>query len=734
MSRRQSLYSLRPRRFDLLRAGALGLSQSPSRVGERRNYTPRCEVLEARTMLSVAPLYYSATGAGNNQTNPDFGAAGQDLLRSIVASNYVDGISSMAGQIDPNTGRVNSSLPSARLISNKIGAQADDILDSRNLAAFIYAWGQFVDHDLDLTPDGGTSVPIQVPKGDPQFDLNSVGGQKLPFTRSATDGATPTASTPLNQVSVVTSFLDGSMIYGSDSARAAILRSGLGGQLRTSPGNLLPLNDGGLPNANNGPFSDTSMFLAGDIRANENIELTALQTLFMREHNRQARILAQQHPRWNDDPLYQGARQIVIAEIQSITFNQFLPALLGDGAITTYGGYDPTVNPGITPEFSEAAFRVGHSQLDGDVKFLNNDGSNFSFTFKLPGDVSVPINTPADIASGETGMPLVDAFFDPFVVQQPGVIGSIFKYLASDNAQAVDGQMVDAVRNILFGAPGSGAGGQDLFALDVQRGRDVGLPGYNAARVAYGLPAVTSFAQITSDPAVQYQLKKLYGTVDKVELFVGGIVEDHAPGSSMGATFQAIIANQFERVRDGDRLWYQNIFKGADLRAIQQTTLADIIRANTGITNLQSNVFFFDASITGSVFRDSNGNGRPDLGDPRLGNILVQLLDGDGNVIDSTRTAGDGSYSFHNLELDSYSVQISAPRAPQQVVPDPVTVQITRGGSVTVNFAFKDRSHGGPGDPGNILANLLDAFFDLLQALLNPGPRNPPFGMPPGNA
>ncbi len=133
----------------------------------------------------------------------------------------------------------------------------------------------------------------------------------------------------------------------------------------------------------------------------------------------------------------------------------------------------------------------------------------------------------------------------------------------------------------------------DLFALDVQRGRDVGLPTFNEARVAYGLPAVTNFSQISSDPAVQAQLQQLYGSVDNVELFVGGIVEDHVRGSSLGATFQAIIANQFERIRDGDRLWYQNIFSGAQLRAIQNTTLADIIRANTNTFNLQDNVFQF---------------------------------------------------------------------------------------------------------------------------------------------
>jgi hypothetical protein len=665
-------------------------------------------------MLSVAPLYYSATGAGNNVANPSLGAAGQDLLRSLLGSAYSDGISTPSGQ----------NLPGARRISNVVGSQTADILDSGNLSSFVYAWGQFIDHDLDLTPDGGASDPIAVPKGDPQFDSNSVGGVTLPFTRSVTNGATPTATNPLNQVTVVTSFLDGSMVYGSDPTRAAALRSFQGGRLKTSAGNLLPFNTAGLPNANNGPYPDASMFLAGDIRANENIELTSIQILFMREHNRQAGLLAQAHPTWTDERLYQGARQIVIAEIQSITFNQFLPALLGTGAIAPYTGYDPSVNPGITPEFSEAAYRFGHSQLDNDVQFLTNNGSNFSFTFTLPGGVSVPVNTAADIASGNTGLPLVDAFFDPFVLQQAGVEGSILKYLSTDNAQAVDTKMVDSVRNILFGAPGSGAGGQDLFALDIQRGRDVGLPTYNAARVAYGLPAVTRFSQITSDPAVQAQLKTLYGNVNNVELFVGGLAENHAPGSSMGPTFQAIIANQFERVRDGDRLWYQNIFSGADLSAIQHTTLTDIIRANTTTTNLQSNVFVFKSSISGHVFVDANGNGQLNRGEQQLGGMLVQLLDSNGTLVASTHTADDGSYYFDQPGLGTYSVQLSLPRGTQLKTPDPVEVDITRGGTSTVDFAVNGRLHGGPGHPGTDLTGILDALFGTLETLLKPGPHS----------
>ncbi len=649
-----------------------------SSVGKsRRSFQPRLEPLEDRTMLSVAPLYYSVTGAGNNLANPNWGVAGSDLLLTIPPA-YGDGISSPGG----------ANLPSARLISNVVGAQTGEAVNNRDMSAFVYAWGQFIDHDLDMTPSGGESLPIAVPTGDPSFDPNSTGTQTLPFTRALYDPATGTStSNPRDPITNVTSFLDGSQVYGSDPATAAALRTFSGGQLKTSAGGLLPLNSAGLNMENDGPFPETDMFMAGDVRANENVELTSIQTLFVREHNYQASLLARQHPRWTDEQLYQGARQIVIAEIQSITFNEFLPALLGSTAIAPYSGYDPTTNPGITPEFSEAAYRFGHSLLDNEVNFLSNNGQPFSFTFTLPGGVQVPVNSAATVAAGEAGIPLTEAFSDPYVLEQPGAEAALLKYLASDLSQEVDGLMVDNVRNFLFGQPGQG--GFDLFALDIQRGRDVGLPDFNTVRQAYGLAPVTSFSQISSDPAVQAQLQQLYGKVDNVDLFVGGMVEDHAPGSSVGATFQAIIADQFERIRDGDRLWYQNIFSGRDLQAIQNTTLADIIRRDTTTTNLQNDVFIFQASISGTAFLDTNGNGVLNRGELPLPGIVVQLLDSQGNVVDTTRTARDGSYQFNDLELGQYRVRLVVPPVIGRLVPLVVAVDVTRGGTTSVNFAVK---------------------------------------------
>lgn len=379
-------------------------------------------------------------------------------------------------------------------------------------------------------------------------------------------GITPNPRQQPNQISA---YLDGSVIYGSDPTRAAALRLFQGGKLKTSAGNLPPLNTAGLPNANDAHrFPDDQLFLCGDVRANENVELSAIHTLFVREHNQIAGAIAAANHWLNDEQIFQRTRRIVVAELQAITYNEFLPALLGPNALRPYSGYDPNVNSGIATEFSTAAYRIGHTLINDDVEFLDNDAN--------------PVREEMELA---------DAFFNPEPLHEVGP-APILKYLATDNAQEVDTMLVGGLRNFLFGPPG--AGGFDLAARNMQRGRDHGLADYNSARFAYGLSRVTSFAQITSNLDLQARLASLYGNVDLVDLWVGGLAEDHVPGSSVGPTFRRIIADQFERIRDGDRLWYSRIFSGQQLHVLQQTRLSEVIRRNTTITKIQDNAFFFD--------------------------------------------------------------------------------------------------------------------------------------------
>jgi peroxidase len=503
-------------------------------------------------MVDVA----SIDGTGNNLLNPEWGSTDEALLR-ITTVEYDDGISLPAGE----------DRPSAREVSNAVSDQPELVANERQLTDLLWLWGQFIDHDITLTENADPleAMPVDVPAGDVYFDPTGTGDVDISFFRSTYLHDTGySTDNPRLQYNQITAFLDGSVIYGSDAERAEALRAFEGGRLIVSEGDLLPMNEAGLDNAGG---TSSSLFLAGDIRANENVALTAMQTLWVREHNRIADQLADEHPEWNDERIFQHARQIVTAELQAITYNEFLPALLGPDALGPYLGYDPGVNADISNIFSTAAYRFGHSMLSTELLRLNNDGSVID-----DGNIS-----------------LSAAFFAPQEIVAHG-IDSLLLGAASQTAQEIDTQVVDDVRNFLFGPPG--AGGFDLASLNIQRGRDHGLADYNQARIDLGLEPVADFADITSDVALQQKLAEVYGDVNNVDVWVGGLAEDHVPGSSVGELIQTVLVDQFQRIRAGDRFWYQNVFAGPQLQEIENTSLADVIRLNTGIANLQDNVFF----------------------------------------------------------------------------------------------------------------------------------------------
>lgn len=523
------------------------------RVRKRTNFSRASEQVEMRQMLSAVSA--AIDGVGNNEDNPEWGSTHEELLR-LTTVEYADGISAPAGE----------DLPSAREVSNAIAAQSESILNDRDLTDFVWIWGQFIDHDIDLSEsaDPAEAFDIEVPLGDVYFDPFSTGEEVISLNRSIYVEGDESSDGVRQQLNEITAFLDGSVVYGSDQERADALRTFEGGLLETSEGDLLPFNVDGLENAG-GTFE--SLFLAGDVRANENVALTSMHTIFVREHNRIATELAAEDPNLTDEELYQQARSIVTAELQAITYNEYLPALLGTDALSQYDGYDSTVNPGIANEFSTAAYRFGHSLLSPELQRLDADGNVIE----------------------DGNLSLSEAFFNSGEVVEQG-IESILRGAATQLAQELDSQVVDDVRNFLFGAPGSG--GLDLVSLNIQRGRDHGLADYNQAREDLGLEPVTSFDQITSDPELAAALEETYGDVDSIDLWVGGLAEDHVAGGSLGETFTTIIVDQFERLRTGDSNWYQNIFSGSELKTLEATTLADVIERNTEIEGLQENVFF----------------------------------------------------------------------------------------------------------------------------------------------
>ena len=242
-----------------------------------------------------------------------------------------------------------------------------------------------------------------------------------------------------------------------------------------------------------------------------------MHTLFVREHNRLADLIAVVLPEFDGNQIYQKAREIVGAEVQLITFREYLPALLGPEAIPPYGGYNANVNASISNIFSTAAYRYGHSALNETLLRLDEFGNE----------------------SEHGHLALRDAFFNPLVITEQGGIEPILRGLANQTSQAVDTQVIDDVRNFLFGSPGSG--GFDLVSLNIQRGRDHGLPSYNQTRIAMGFSPVTSFADISSNLDTQSRLAQVYANVDAIDLWVGGLSEDPIQGSQLGALFHSIV-------------------------------------------------------------------------------------------------------------------------------------------------------------------------------------------------
>ncbi|MGI8436524.1 MAG: peroxidase family protein, partial [Chthoniobacterales bacterium] len=375
--------------------------------------------------------FRSIDGSGNNPIDPLRGSVSIPLLRMVK----VDYENDPAGLL----------RRSAREISNLVVAQDHMVPSPSRASDYLWQWGQFIDHDMDLTTAASPDeiMNIHVPLGDPFFDPKGTGTQWIGMDRSfytIVNGVR-------QQMNVDTAFLDASQVYGSDQARAMELRTLDGtGRLKTSAGDLLPYNVHGFPNA---PSTDPSFFLAGDVRANEQVGLTAMHTLFMREHNYWAGVIHGNEPALDDEGIYQRARAIVGAEIQAITYRDFIPALLGPNALPPYTGYHPEVDPSIANIFSTAAFRVGHTMLSPTL--LRLDENNQSI-----GDLS-----------------LADSFFNPTQISGPG-IEPYLRGLAKQVDQEVDCYLVDGVRNFLFGPPG--AGGFDLASLHIQRGRDSGLP------------------------------------------------------------------------------------------------------------------------------------------------------------------------------------------------------------------------------------------------------------------
>lgn len=415
-------------------------------------------------------------------------------------------------------------LPSPRLISNVLCSQNDDVFSSRGLSEFVVFFGQFIDHNIIATVANPTEpMHIEIPPDDPVFGNTTATLHFVRNVRAVPEGE-PDAERSVNLLS---SAFDLAAVYGSDATRAANLRTFSNGLLKTSPGNMLPYNVNNLFNA---PTSDTRFFVAGDHRANEHPVLTSLHTLFVREHNRLAQELIETFPEWNDDQLYNTSRMINWSQFQKIVFEEWYPAMTGK-RLRRYTKHRKWANPSVSDVFSTAAFRIGHTLVGNSVSRMG------------PGNTEMP------------KMDMKDMFFVPWAVENDGIEAYI-RGAIQNPSQEVDVLVHSSIRNFLFSAVPEEKG-FDLIALNLQRSRDHAIPSYNNVRRMYGRPAANNFRQITRNVALQSKLQSVYGTVDRVEAWIGLLAEDHVRGASMGRTMLKIWQQEFTRMRAGDRFFYE---------------------------------------------------------------------------------------------------------------------------------------------------------------------------------
>ncbi|XP_066570686.1 peroxidasin isoform X1 [Amia ocellicauda] len=549
--------------------------------------------------------YRSHDGTCNNLQHPMWGAsltAFERLLKSV----YDNGFNLPRGATERQHNSF--SLPLPRLVSTTmIGTET--ITPDDRYTHMLMQWGQFLDHDLDSTvaalsqsrfSDGQLCsavctndppcFPIIFPPNDRRTLRN--GARCMFFVRSSPVCGSGMTSLLMNsvfpreQINQLTSYIDASNIYGSShhdseeirdlASQRGLLRQGI---VQRSGKPLLPFATGPptecMRDENESPIP---CFLAGDHRANEQLGLTAMHTVWFREHNRIASELLRLNPHWDGDTIYHEARKIIGAQMQHITYSHWLPKILGEVGmkmVGEYKGYDPNINAGILNAFATAAFRFGHTLINPVLYRLNEDFQ--------------------PIPQGH--IPLHKAFFSPFRIVNEGGIDPLLRGLfAVAGKMRVPSQLLNTeLTERLFSMAHTVA--LDLAAMNIQRGRDHGIPPYNDYRVFCNLSSANTFEDLKNeikDPNVREKLQRLYGTPLNIDLFPALMAEDLVPGSRLGPTLMCLLATQFKRLRDGDRFWYENpgVFSPGQLTQIKQTSLARVLCDNSdNITRVQPDVF-----------------------------------------------------------------------------------------------------------------------------------------------
>ncbi|CAH0405563.1 unnamed protein product [Chilo suppressalis] len=556
--------------------------------------------LEPRYCQKVVPKcpsskYRTQDGSCNNLEHPYLWGVSRTPFRRVLPPDYGDGISS------PRTAVDGSSLPSARDVS--VTVHRPSYPHDTSFTVMLAVWGQFIDHDITATalskgenssalsccdpnlPPHPECFPVRLDAEDPFYQEYNV--TCMEFVRSA---PCPTCYFgPREQMNQATAFLDGSTVYGYTEERATSLRLQANGRLRMLRDGMREL----LPPASDptDPCNTAQMnamgrycFETGDDRANENLHLTTMHLIWARQHNRVTAELLTLNPTWKDEILYQEARRIVGAQMQHITYAEFLPAILGTDVMFALNltllpdghsdVYDPTVDPTVANHFSAAAFRFAHTLLPGLIHNVDRSTGTINY------------------------VQLHEMLFNPYALYSARGAKSAVSSAMNTPVHSVDPHVTTELSNHLFERPlvvngtnstsphKTGPCGLDLVSLNIQRGRDHGLPAYPAWREHCGLsrPAsIDDLADVFDDQSLS-RVSKIYKNVDDIDLYTGALAED-PKGRLLGPTLSCLVSDQFLRLKVGDRFWYETSdetvgFSIAQLTEIRKTTLAGVICAN----------------------------------------------------------------------------------------------------------------------------------------------------------
>ncbi|XP_040171209.1 LOW QUALITY PROTEIN: chorion peroxidase [Anopheles arabiensis] len=569
--------------LDIRRRGSIG--RGPPMDLPRAHRQPRCD-LNAR--------YRTANGTCNSKERPyEYGVAMIPFRRQLNP-DYGDGISAPRASVD------GAELPSARQVSLEI--HRPSYHNDPNFSVMLAVWGQFLDHDITSTaltrawtgssieccdpgqPQHPECFPVPLGPGDPYYTQYNV--TCMNFVRSV---PAPTGHFgPRQQLNQATAFIDGSVVYGSDDERMGALRTGAGGQLRmlrTPDGrDLLPVSTDPLDGCNEQEMNAAGKycFESGDARANENLHLTSMHLIWARHHNSLARGLARANPHWDDERLFQEARRILAAQMQHITYAEFVPVIVGNetagrmGLLPASAGgdragdtYNATVDASIANVFAGAAFRFAHTLLPGLMKQTRNP------------------------AASASGIELHRMLFNPYSLYARdgldnalgGAIGTaLAKYDQYFSTELTERLFEKADEHLLHGQPC----GLDLVSLNIQRGRDHGLPAYPRWRKHCHLTPADSWEELERivDPESYRQMRRIYREPANVDVYSGALSEAPVRDGIVGPLLTCLIGDQFLRLKQGDSFWYERRrgpqrFTEAQLQQIYNTKLSSVICRNS---------------------------------------------------------------------------------------------------------------------------------------------------------